>query len=80
MLAKMVLCFTFVLPSCFLKTLQGQINKWLVSGYPTDPNILRPTQTFLKAFGILSLFLDLLKGFLYFFHTKKVFIRKSLPT
>ena len=26
--------------------------KCLVSGYPTDPNILGPTQTFLKTFGI----------------------------
>ena len=32
--------------------------KCLVSGYPTDPNILVPTQTFLKTFGILKSILD----------------------
>ena len=31
-----------------------QKKKCLVSVYPTDPNILGPTQTFLKAFGILK--------------------------
>ena len=44
--------------------------KCLVTGYPTDPNILGPTQTFLKPFGILILFLDLFKRFLDFFYTK----------
>ena len=39
----------------------------LVSGYPTDPNILGPTQTFLKAFGILkSIFRLFLRIFIFF--------------
>ena len=53
----------------------------LVSGYPTDPNIFGPTQTFLSLFGYLSLFVDFKKRFLYFFHTKMFLIKKvCLPT
>ena len=33
---------------------QAKKRKCLVSGYPTDPNILGPTQTFLKSFGIFK--------------------------
>ena len=39
--------------------------KKLVSGYPTVPNILGPTQTFLKTFGILkSIFRLFLKTYI----------------
>ena len=56
--------------------------KCLVSGYPTDPNILGPTQTFLETFGILkSIFRLLLRIFILFLY-KKVLIKKKvcLPT
>ena len=59
---------------------QAKKRKCLVSGYPTDPNILGPTQTFFKTFGILKSnfrqFLRIFKLFPY----KEVFIKKSLPT
>ena len=55
--------------------------KCLVSGYPTDPYNLGPTQTFLKTLGILrSKFRLFLRIFLLFPY-KKVFVKKkSLPT
>ena len=55
---------------------KAKTRKCLVSGYPTAPNILEPTQTFLKPFGILK---SIFRPFLY----KKVFIKKKfayLPT
>ena len=56
--------------------------KCLVSSYPTDPNILGPTQTFLKTFwDIKSIFRLFLRIFILF-PCKKVFIKKKvcLPT
>ena len=45
--------------------------KCLFSGYPTDPNILGPTQTFLKPFGILKyIFRLFLRIFILFPHKK----------
>ena len=45
--------------------------KCLISGYPTDPNILGPTQTFLKPFGILkSIFRSFKKIFRIFLYKK----------
>ena len=54
----------------------------LVSGYPTDPNILGPTQTFLKTFGILKSIFRLFLRIYIPFPYKKVFIKKKvcLPT
>ena len=43
-----------------------KINESLVYGYPTDPNILGPTQTSLQLFRILKSFLDFLKRFSLF--------------
>ena len=37
-----------------LYTPKAKKRKCLVSFFPTDPNILGPTQTFLKPFGILK--------------------------
>ena len=56
--------------------------KNLDSGYPTTPNILGPTQTFFKTFGILKSILDCFEGFSYFFNTKKFLYKKKncLPT
>ena len=39
--------------SSFIFESKAKKRKCLVSGYPTDPNILGPTQTFLKTFRIL---------------------------
>ena len=50
---------------------EAKKRKSLVSGYPTDPYILGPTQTFLKTFRILKSIFRLFKGFSYFLHTKK---------
>ena len=62
--------------------LSGQKRKCLVSGYPTDPNILGPTQTFLKTFGILKSNFGLFIRIFILFPYKKVFIKKKvcLPT
>ena len=56
--------------------------KCLVSGYPTDPNILGPTQTFLKTLGILRSKFSLFLRIFLLFPYKKVFIKKKvcLPT
>ena len=57
--------------------------KCLVSGYPTDPNILGPTQTFLKTFRILKSIFRLFLRIFILFPYKKVFIKKEfayLPT
>ena len=54
----------------------GKKKKCLVSGYPTDPNILGPTQTFLKTFGILKSIFRLFLRIFTLFHTKKVLIKK----
>ena len=54
--------------------------KCLVSGYPTDPNILGPTQTFLKTFGILKSFFRLFFRIFIPFPYKKVFMKKGVPT
>ena len=37
-----------------LNCTKAKKRKCLVSGYPTDPNILGPTQTFFKTFRILK--------------------------
>ena len=50
---------------------EAKKRKCLVSSYPTDPNILGPTQTFLKTFGILKSIFRLFLRISYFFHTKK---------
>ena len=54
-----------------MKITKAKKRKCLVSGYPTYPNILGPTQTFLKTFGILKsifrLFLKVFILFTYFF-------------
>ena len=50
------------------------------SGYPTDPNILVPTQTFLKTFRILKSIFRLFLRIFILFPYKKVFNKKSLPT
>ena len=52
--------------------------KCLVSGYPTDPNILGPTQTFLKTFGILKSIFRLFFCIFILFPYKKVFIKKNV--
>ena len=45
--------------------------KCLVSGYPTNPNILGPTQTISKTFGIFkSIFTSVFRYFILF-HTQK---------
>ena len=49
-----------------IKINKMKINESLVSGYPTDPNILGPTQTSLQPFRILKSFLDFLKHFSLF--------------
>ena len=67
-------------PCNFMYSTLGQKRKSLVSGYPTDPNILGPTQTFLKTFGILKSNFRLLLRIFILFQYKKVFIKKSLPT
>ena len=70
-------------PAWFCSLLNRQkIRKCLVSGYPTHPNILVPTQTFLKTFWILmSIFRLSLRIFILFQYKKKIFcIKKSLPT
>ena len=56
--------------------------KCLVSSYPTDPNILGPTQTFFKTFGILKSIFRLFLWIFILFQYKKVFIKKKgcLPT
>ena len=55
----------------------GQKRKCLVSGYPTDPNILGPTQTFLKTFGIIKSIFRLFLRIFILFQYKKVFIKKQ---
>ena len=56
------MCKMLVVGQC-----QAKKRKCLVSGYPTDPNILGPTQTFLKTFGILkSIFRLFLRIFILF--------------
>ena len=62
---------------------EAKKRKCLVSGYPTDPNILGPTQTFLKTFGILKSIFRLFLSIFILFPYKKVFIKKKfayLPT
>ena len=57
--------------------------KCLVSGYPTDPNILGPTQTFLKTFWDIKVYFRLFLRIFILFPYKKVFIKKKfayLPT
>ena len=56
--------------------------KCLVSGYPTNPNIWGPTQTFLKTFGIFKSNFRLFLRIFILFPYKKVFIKKKvyLPT
>ena len=58
-----------------------QKRKCLVYGYPTNPNILGSTKTFLKTFDYLTLFLVcFLRKFIHFPY-KKVLIKKvCLPT
>ena len=53
--------------------------KCLVSGYPTDPNILGPSQTFEALCDIMSIYFTFLKDF-YTFSIQKSFYKKSLPT
>ena len=66
----------------FIKCYKAKKRKCLVSGYPTDPNILGPTQTFLKTFGILKSIFRLFLRIFILFQCKKVFIKKKvcLPT
>ena len=54
--------------------------KCLVSSYPTDPNILGPTQTFFEAFWNIKVYFRLF--FKYFFPYTNVFLNKDvcLPT
>ena len=59
------------LPLSDVNMCKAKKRKCLVSGYPTDPNILGPTQTFLKTFGILKSIFRLFLRISYFFHTKK---------
>ena len=62
---------------------QAKKRKCLVSGYPTDPNILGPTQTFLKPFWILKSIFRLFLRIFILFPYKKDFIKKKfayLPT
>ena len=56
--------------------------KCLVSGYPTDPYILGPTQTFLKTFRMLKSIFRLFLRIFMLLQYKKVFIKKivCLPT
>ena len=56
--------------------------KCLVSGYPTDPNILGPTQTFLKTFEILQSIFRLFFMDFHSFSIQKSFYKKKvfLPT
>ena len=49
---------------------------FLFSGYPTDPNILGPAQTFLKPYGILKSILRPFLGFFILVPYQKVFIKK----
>ena len=60
-----------------------QKKKMFASSYPTDPNILGPTQTFLKPFGISKSIFRLFLRIFILFPYKKVFIKKKfayLPT
>ena len=61
---------------------EAKKRKCLVSGYPTDPNILGPTQTFLKTFRMLKSIFRLFLRIFILFPYKKVFIKKKvcLPT
>ena len=66
-----------------MSQLRPKKRKCLVSGYLTDPNILGPTQTFLKPFGILKSFFRPFYKIFRLFLFKKVFIKKKfayLPT
>ena len=58
-----------------LAFIKAKKRKCVVSGYPNDPNILGPTQTFLKTFRIL-------KSIFILFPYKRVFLKKKvcLPT
>ena len=51
--------------------------KSLVSGYPTKPNNLGPTQTFLKTFRILKSIFRLFLRIFILFPYKKVLIKKK---
>ena len=64
----------------FLGLLRPKKRKCLVSGYPTDPNILGPTQTFLKTFRILKSIFRLFLRIFILFPYKKNLQKKSLPT
>ena len=47
----------FERPKQMLKLMgKAKKRKCLVSGYPTDPNILGPTQTFFKAFWDIEVY------------------------
>ena len=56
---------------------QAKKRKCLASGYPTDPNILEPTQTFLKTFRIFKSIFRLFLRIFILFPCKKVFIKKK---
>ena len=57
---------------------EAKKRKCLVSGNPTDPNILGPTQTFLKTFRILKSIFRLFLSIFIFFPCKKVFYNKKV--
>ena len=65
-----------------LPSAKAKKRKCLVSSYPTDPNILGPTKTFLKTFRICKSIFRLFLTIFILFPYKKVFIKKKvcLPT